>query len=110
MSSRVLNKLEAAAARWTVRKKLKTQYQKMVTSPYRGVKGDYIFDPAVQRHYSMQYTYPEFVRMKPKNFFLYMSLLFGLPTFASYVTNWEHESRMEKMRDGTVPYYARHAT
>jgi len=56
----------AMEERAKMRVTLRTEYQKKLTNPYRGV-GGYVFDPAVQRYLSMRNNHWEQFKPAPKN-------------------------------------------
>merc|ERR1711976_91016 len=86
-----------------VRDALKTEYQKKVSYPYRGV-GSYVFDPAVQRFLTMRAKHYEQFKTTPKNFIFFVGFIlapvFVVGSLGRYLTA-KHE---QEYRTGQVAY------
>jgi len=57
---------QAMQERAKMRAEMRMEYQKKLSSPYRGV-GGYVFDPAIQRFLSMRANHFEQFKPSPKN-------------------------------------------
>ncbi|GAB1605388.1 uncharacterized protein LOC115222292 [Argonauta hians] len=89
--------------RAAMREKLKNEWQKKVTDPHKG-SGGYIFDPQMQRFYSMRVTGFDYFKVTFKSVMVGLNLVVVPIAVISYLLIKDRTGREEKIRNGEIMY------
>ncbi|XP_029648326.1 uncharacterized protein LOC115222292 [Octopus sinensis] len=102
-----LKERKAMEERALMREKLKGEWQKKVTDPYKGT-GGYIFDPQMQRFYSMRVTGFNYFKVSFKSVMVGLNFVVVPIAVFTYLIYKEREGQERKIRNGEIMYKDRH--
>ncbi|CAH8647434.1 unnamed protein product [Heterobilharzia americana] len=98
---------EQAAIKERARRRevMKAEFRKQFTSPFRQTFFN-VFDPAVQRQFSAQVTYAEYIQPSPR-LGLLAAGFFGFTAVIMILRNFSRTSRRSKFESGQLTYAER---